>query len=339
MTKTVSEYADQIMALIDSDIAEGQLPHGKRIPADADSFSMLHDYVDANTYLIDVISPDYPAPEHYGDEAADGSKLGEQAQAIVDAENEMMNKVSDEVDRRLAARAPAIRVRMAEAVLFAVLQAGWPGTHGELAGTDDLNDDPADFEVDDYDVDGAIDWLLNGRPTLDTVEDVEFCGCTNTALEAGRTCGQPQCPNAPQTGRATRTGTYLTETGVESGTVSFAPAEVRAQDARNFPHDEDCPRCGRRQWGLGPDVADPMNPSDAEQETCGACGYRFQESDLDRGTDDDGPVTVNGWIYLPRDTMWQGKVSADRWLLIPAGLEAPPTMTPAQMLAQWSEDL
>lgn len=26
-------------------------------------------------------------------------------------------------------------------------------------------------------------------------EEVEFCGCTNEELEAGRTCGQPQCPN------------------------------------------------------------------------------------------------------------------------------------------------
>jgi hypothetical protein len=59
--------------------------------------------------------------------------------------------------------------------------------------------------------------------------------------------------------------------------VPFAPAAVREQDARDFPHDEPCPRCGRRQWGLGPDVADPMNPSDAEQETCGACGTSFGE--------------------------------------------------------------
>lgn len=27
-------------------------------------------------------------------------------------------------------------------------------------------------------------------------EEVAFCGCTNERLEAGRTCGQPQCPNA-----------------------------------------------------------------------------------------------------------------------------------------------
>ena len=53
--------------------------------------------------------------------------------------------------------------------------------------------------------------------------------------------------------------------------------ELIEQDARNYPHDEQCPRCGRRQWGLGAEVADPMNPSDAEQETCGSCGYVFAE--------------------------------------------------------------
>ncbi len=57
--------------------------------------------------------------------------------------------------------------------------------------------------------------------------------------------------------------------------ASYAPAGVRAQDARDFPHDEDCPVCGRRQWALGPDTADPANPTDAEQLTCGACGTSF----------------------------------------------------------------
>jgi hypothetical protein len=44
----------------------------------------------------------------------------------------------------------------------------------------------------------------------------------------------------------------------------YASVEVREQDARNYPHDETCPRCGRRQWT---DENDP--------ETCQACGYRF----------------------------------------------------------------
>lgn len=54
----------------------------------------------------------------------------------------------------------------------------------------------------------------------------------------------------------------------------YAPEAVREADKRAYPHDEDCPRCGRRQWGLA--AADPMNPSDAEQETCGACGFTFE---------------------------------------------------------------
>jgi len=71
----------------------------------------------------------------------------------------------------------------------------------------------------------------------------------------------------------------------------MAPAEVRRQDHLDFPHDEPCPRCGRRQWGLGPDTADPMNPTDAEQETCGACDYRFS----DERPDDD---SVEAWMAM-----------------------------------------
>lgn len=59
--------------------------------------------------------------------------------------------------------------------------------------------------------------------------------------------------------------------------AGFAPAEVRERDAWDYPHDEPCPRCGRRQWGLGPGTVDPGNPTDAEQQTCGACGYFYSE--------------------------------------------------------------
>jgi len=41
-----------------------------------------------------------------------------------------------------------------------------------------------------------------------------------------------------------------------------APAEVREQDARDHPHDDPCPRCGRRQW-----------LDENAQETCQACGF------------------------------------------------------------------
>ena len=60
-------------------------------------------------------------------------------------------------------------------------------------------------------------------------------------------------------------------------TRAYAPEAVREADKLAFPHDEDCPRCGRRQWGLA--AADPMNPTDDEQETCGACRYVLQDED------------------------------------------------------------
>jgi hypothetical protein len=44
----------------------------------------------------------------------------------------------------------------------------------------------------------------------------------------------------------------------------YAPAEVREQDARDYPHDDPCPICGRRQW-----------TDEHAQETCQACGFVF----------------------------------------------------------------
>lgn len=67
------------------------------------------------------------------------------------------------------------------------------------------------------------------------------------------------------------TAEYANDHDVETypDTRGFAPASVRAQDKRDYPHDEDCPKCGRRQWG-GPDP----------YETCTACGYVLKEGDL-----------------------------------------------------------
>lgn len=59
-------------------------------------------------------------------------------------------------------------------------------------------------------------------------------------------------------------------------TLALASRELRDIDRWSFPHDDDCPRCGRRQWGLGPNVVDPMHPTDKEQATCGACGYEVK---------------------------------------------------------------
>ena len=79
-TKTVSEYADEAMAQIDDDIAEGH------VPAWVTEFSTLHDYVDANCYLLHV-----PFGSDIANEAdPDGVAL--------------VNAVSDEVQRRLQAR-------------------------------------------------------------------------------------------------------------------------------------------------------------------------------------------------------------------------------------------
>ncbi len=46
-----------------------------------------------------------------------------------------------------------------------------------------------------------------------------------------------------------------------------APAEIRVQDCLNYPHDEHCPNCGRRQW-----------TDENAQTTCQACGAEFPES-------------------------------------------------------------
>jgi hypothetical protein len=278
-TKTVtttSEYADRIMAMIDEDIVAGLMP------SDVDTFAVLHDYVDANMYVLDTMHDDFPAPD-------DDEVL------ISDAETEAANAVMDEVARRLAARAPAVRIRMAETVLFAIL-AGFTGRYGEYTVISEFfNADPADFEVDDDDVNAATEWLLNGRATLDAVRDYPHSNADS-----------PSCP-----GR-------------------FAYHE-------RLPHADvyACGVCGQHRV----EQDDPARHSAA---MAGLADLLIDAAGLDddepvKGSDH-GPVTVNGWIYLPADTMWQGKIADNRWLLIPAGLEAPPTQTPAEMLADWSSD-
>jgi len=49
---------------------------------------------------------------------------------------------------------------------------------------------------------------------------------------------------------------------VESCPPPAGLAALWEQDAREFPHDEQCPRCGRRQW-----------TDEQHQETCQACGW------------------------------------------------------------------
>lgn len=78
-TKQVNTWADKIMSKIDADIARG------RVSADVATFSELHDYVDANGYLLEVV-PDT------GD---------------WDSWNANQNDAADEVSRRLVARREA----------------------------------------------------------------------------------------------------------------------------------------------------------------------------------------------------------------------------------------
>lgn len=71
-------WADAVMRLIDEDIAAG------KVPADVPDFAALHDYVDANMYIVDAMIP-------YDSQTVDG---------IID----IVNAVDDECDRRLRAR-------------------------------------------------------------------------------------------------------------------------------------------------------------------------------------------------------------------------------------------
>jgi hypothetical protein len=88
MSKTISDYADEIMAEIDDMIAEGWTnSSGEPVPADLASFSQLHEYCDANDLLIEAKVP-------FGSDLPEGTDPCE-----------MVNAVTDEVTRRLAARA------------------------------------------------------------------------------------------------------------------------------------------------------------------------------------------------------------------------------------------
>lgn len=75
ITKTITEYADEILRSINDDIAEGVVPAG------VCSFAELHSHVDANDYTIDAdLLPDD------------------------DADYEFINDVETLVSRRLASR-------------------------------------------------------------------------------------------------------------------------------------------------------------------------------------------------------------------------------------------
>ena len=80
-------YAQRVMTMIDTDIADGHVPAGVA------DFATLHDHVDANMYLITALDGYQPR----------GGELSEVATS--DAETAMCNAVADLVNGKLAARA------------------------------------------------------------------------------------------------------------------------------------------------------------------------------------------------------------------------------------------
>lgn len=84
----VMKFADAIMAEIEHDMTEG-FPWGKKLPRTVASFSELHDYCDANMYLMNALEGVFP-------------RGGEDAEVMFsDDEVDLGNAVSNEVDRRL----------------------------------------------------------------------------------------------------------------------------------------------------------------------------------------------------------------------------------------------
>lgn len=83
----IARYAATIMNEIHEDMKK-PFGWGKQIPADAGSFCELHDYCDANTYLLDFIP---------------------QGALSWDAYMKLCNDVSDAVDKILAAEAKSLR--------------------------------------------------------------------------------------------------------------------------------------------------------------------------------------------------------------------------------------
>lgn len=72
------------------------------------------------------------------------------------------------------------------------------GTGSQVKITDTVTGRSTTVGLCDYG--GAIQVLAAFFAAEATTEDVEFCFCTNTELEAGRVCESPVCPNrtAPQ---------------------------------------------------------------------------------------------------------------------------------------------
>lgn len=107
MSNNVGKLADLIMAAVHEDMQQ-PFPWGKQIPRDVGSFSALHDYCDANDYLLEYI-PWGNLPEcncdwnrnllkYHADECMTQS---DEYRAAWDDWTDLANAVSAEVDGRL----------------------------------------------------------------------------------------------------------------------------------------------------------------------------------------------------------------------------------------------
>jgi len=78
-------------------------------------------------------------------------------------------------------------------------------------------------------VGGGPGWNRRELPNGAIVEDIPICGCTNTQLERGETCGQAICPNSKLPYTAMNA-----ESSVRAGAKAEALAESGAEPP---PHD------------------------------------------------------------------------------------------------------
>src|SRR5215472_7542234 len=107
----ISEYAGKVMEEIHRDMQQ-PFPWGKQIPRNVGSFSALHDYCDANEYLL-AIEPGDNVPECDCPASRDSRLYHSEScmtqtleyRAAYDEWMNVLNAVSDEVDRRLRAEA------------------------------------------------------------------------------------------------------------------------------------------------------------------------------------------------------------------------------------------
>lgn len=125
-------FAAAILAEIHNDMRE-RFPWGKQIPRNVGTFGHLHDYCDANCYLIDLVSDPVPVPSCDCDMSAQVPSLYEAGkmladhteqcainsaayEAAMDARAALDNAVADLVNRRLGVEACVLSGQLASGV-------------------------------------------------------------------------------------------------------------------------------------------------------------------------------------------------------------------------------